>query len=213
MELIDRIRESVMAMDEDKSEALVKEALDKGVDAGSILNRGIVAGLEGVGEKFEQGDYFLLELQLAGELAQKLISVVKPHLTVEEAAAKGTVVMATVKGDLHNIGKNMVSLQLSLAGYQVYDMGIDQATMDIIDRAQQVNADVIGLSALLQTTIPNQEEVIQYLKELELRERFKVIIGGGFTNQLHADLIGADGWAENAVQAVQVINSLLGKGR
>jgi methanogenic corrinoid protein MtbC1 len=213
MELTDKIRESVMDMEEDRAQALVKEAIEKGVNTLDILNRGIVAGLEGVGEKFERGEYFLLELQLAGELAQNLISLVKPHLTAEEAQAKGTVVMATVKGDLHNIGKNMVTLQLSLSGYQVHDMGIDQATMDIIDRAQQVNADVIGLSALLQTTMPNQAEVIQYLKELELRERFKVIVGGGNTNQLYADLIGADGWAENAVQAVQVVNSLLGKGR
>lgn len=206
---IQEIAEAVEKLEEDKAVALVTDALNEGTDPQEVLQEGIVKGLRAVGDKFEKGDYFLLELQEGGDLADKLIPLVMEKMDSEQTQTKATVVLATVKGDLHDIGKNLVSLQLSLNGYKVHDLGINVPTMDIINKAKEVNADVIGLSSLLMVTMPYQAEVMRYLGEMGLRDKFKVIIGGGPTTQEFADQIGADGWAPDAVQAVGVVDKML----
>ncbi len=209
MDLIQDIADAVERLEEDRALGLVKNALDKGAEPLEILQDGIVKGLKAVGDKFEKGDYFLLELQEGGDLAEKLIPMIKEKMPSDQTANKATVVIATVKGDLHDIGKNLVVLQLSLNGYKVHDLGINVPTMDIIQKAKALNADVIGLSSLLLVTMPYQAEVIRYLNEMGLRDKFKVIIGGGPTTGEFADQIGADGWAPDAVQAVAVVDRIL----
>ena len=212
MELIDGIRQAIEALEEDRAEALVKEANDKGLEPLTIVQDGIVAGINAVGNKFEQGQYFILELEQGGELAQRLVSMVEPRLSPGAVTGKGTVMLATVKGDLHDIGKNLVSLMLTLAGYDVRDMGVDQTTMNIISEADKAKAEVIGLSSLMLVSMPSQMELIRYLNDMGMREKFKVVVGGGATNQGWADHIGADGWAPDAVEAVELVNKLLEKG-
>ncbi len=207
---IQEIADAVEKLEEDKAVSLVTNALKEGSDPLEILQEGIVKGLRAVGDKFEKGDYFLLELQEGGDMADRLIPLVMEKMSPEQAQTKATVVMATVKGDLHDIGKNLVSLQLSLNGYKVHDLGINVPTMDIINKAKEVDADVIALSSLLMVTMPYQAEVMRYLGEMGLRDQFKVIIGGGPTTQEFADQIGADGWAPDAVKAVGVVDNMLG---
>jgi len=207
---IQEIADAVEKLEEDKALELVNDALNEGVDPQEILQEGIVKGLRAVGDKFEKGDYFLLELQEGGDLADKLIPLVMEKMSSDQVQTKATVVIATVKGDLHDIGKNLVSLQLSLNGYKVNDLGINVPTMDIINKAKEAKAEVIALSSLLMVTMPYQAEVIRYLTEMGLRDQFKVIIGGGPTTQEFADQIGADGWAPDAVQAVGVVDNMLG---
>ncbi len=206
---IPEIADAVEKLEEDKAVALVVDALNKGADPQEILQEGIVKGLRAVGDKFEKGEYFLLELQEGGDLADKLIPVVMEKMSSDQIETKGTVVIATVKGDLHDIGKNLVSLQLSLNGYKVNDLGINVPTMDIINKAKEADADVIALSSLLMVTMPYQAEVIRYLTEMGLRDNFKVIIGGGPTTREFAEQIGADGWAPGAVKAVGVVDNML----
>ena len=206
---IQEIADAVEKLEEDKAVALVTDALNEGVNPQEILQEGIVKGLREVGAKFEKGEYFLLELQEGGDLADKLIPVVMEKMSPNQIKAKATVVIATVKGDLHDIGKNLVSLQLSLNGYKVNDLGINVPTMDIINKAKEANAEVIALSSLLMVTMSYQAEVIRYLTEMGLRDQFKVIIGGGPTTREFAEQIGADGWAPDAVQAVDVVDNML----
>ncbi|MBW2144915.1 MAG: cobalamin-dependent protein [Deltaproteobacteria bacterium] len=207
---IQEIAEAVEKLEEDKAVALVTDALNEGADPQEILQEGIVKGLRVVGDKFEKGEYFLLELQEGGDMADRLIPLVMEKMSADQIENKATVVIATVKGDLHDIGKNLVSLQLSLNGYKVNDLGINVPTMDIINKAKEANAEVIALSSLLMVTMPYQAEVIRYLSEMGLRDKFKVIIGGGPTTREFAEQIGADGWAPNAVQAVGVVDNILG---
>lgn len=209
MTLFQEIASSVEKLEGEKAETLVKKALEDGADPHEVLQNGIVKGLRGVGEKFEKGDYFLLELQEGGDLAGVLIPLVMEKMDATQSETKANVVLATVKGDLHDIGKNLVSLQLSLNGYKVHDMGINVPTMEIINKAKEVDANVIALSSLLLVTMHYQAELIRYLVEMGLRERFKVIIGGGPTTLEFADQIGADGWAPDAVQAVSVVDNLV----
>ena len=209
---IQDIADAIEKLDGARAEELVREALKEGANPWQVLQEGIVKGIKAVGDKFGKGEYFLLELQEGADLAERLVPLVKPQLSSEQVKPKGIVVMATVKGDLHDIGKNLVIMQLSLNGYQVHDMGMDNPAMSIINKAKEVKADVIGLSALLLSTLPFQAEVIRTLKDLGLRDKYRVVIGGGVTTQAWADEIGADGWGADAVQAVVVVDKLLGKG-
>ena len=209
---IQEIAEAIERLDGARAEELVREALKEGANPWQVLQEGIVKGIKAVGDKFGKGEYFLLELQEGADLAERLVPLVKPHLSSEQVKPRGIVVMATVKGDLHDIGKNLVIMQLSLNGYQVHDMGMDNPAMSIINKAKEVKADVIGLSALLLSTLPCQAEVVRTLKDLGLRDKYRVVIGGGVTTQAWADEIGADGWGADAVQAVVVVDKLLGKG-
>jgi methylmalonyl-CoA mutase cobalamin-binding domain/chain len=207
---IQEIADAVEKLEEEKAVALVTDALNEGANPQKVLQEGVVKGLRAVGGKFEKGEYFLLELQEGGDLAGQLIPLVMERMSADQIETKATVVIATVKGDLHDIGKNLVSLQLSLNGYKVNDLGINVSTMDIINKAKEANAEVIALSSLLMVTMPYQAEVIRYLTEMGLRDKFKVIIGGGPTTREFAEQIGADGWAPDAVQAVGVVDNMFG---
>ena len=189
----------------------VKKALEAGGDPVELLKEGVIRGLEVIGRKFETKEYFLPELMMGGELAEKCIALIDPYLPEDRGPSKGVVVIGAVKGDLHDIGYGLVAKQLELAGFEVHKMGVDIPAMNFIDKAQEVNANIIGLSAFLITTIPNCEEVVEYIRDMGLKDRFQVIIGGAETSQEKADKMGAAGWAPNAVEAVTLCKKLMGR--
>jgi 5-methyltetrahydrofolate--homocysteine methyltransferase len=187
---------------------LVREALDEGQDPLAVVEQGIVVGIRRCGDKLSAYEYGVPELLVAGELAQECVKVVRPFLEAGSVVKKATVVLATVQGDVHELGKNLVALLLELSGYEVVDLGVDVAPMAIIERAEAVGAEVIGLSSLMVTTMPAQKEVITYLRDMGVREDYLVLVGGAPTSQEWADSIEADGWAPDAQTTVQVMEGL-----
>ncbi len=208
---IEEIKQAVWQLKKDQALNLVKQALEEGLDPVEILQKGVIAGLQVVGQKFGAKEYFLAELVMGGKVAEPCIDLINPHLPPSAEGKLGTVVIGAVKGDLHTIGYGLVSTQLELAGFEVHKLGIDLPSMTFIDKAREHNADIIGLSAFLVTTIPYCKEVIGYLQDMGLRDQYKVIIGGTETNAAKAEAMDADGWALNAVSAVPLCRRLVGK--
>ncbi|MBW2274729.1 MAG: cobalamin-dependent protein [Deltaproteobacteria bacterium] len=202
------VAQLILAVDETATEA-VEKALAAGADPVGLLQDGVIEGLRLIGEKFEEGEYFLTELIMGGQIAEACIALVDPHLPEGAGEPRGVVVIGAVQGDMHDLGYGLVAMQLKLSGFEVHELGVDIAPMAFIDKAEEVGADIIGLSAFLVTTIPNCAEVVKYVRDMGLQERFKVIVGGGPTDQKLADEIGADGWAANAVEAVSLCESLV----
>ena len=207
---IKQIAKELEAIKSDNTIALVTQALEDGLDPVEILQDGIIVGLQEVGKKFESGEYFLAELMMAGKLGATCMELVTPHLPETGGAKKGVVVIGAVQGDLHDIGYGLVANQLKIAGFEVHKLGVNIPSMTFIEKAQELNADIIGLSAFLVTTIPNCTEVINYLKDMGLRDKFKVIIGGAETTKEKAESMGCDGQADNAVEAVSLCERLMG---
>ncbi len=205
---VSEIAQLVLDMDESATNE-IQAALDAGTDPVDLLQNGVIRGLEMIGAKFETKEYFLPELMMGGELAEKCIGLIDPYLPADRGPAKGVVVIGAVQGDLHDIGYSLVGKQLELAGFEVHKMGVNIPAMAFIDKAQEVNADIIGLSAFLITTIPNCKEVLDYIRDMGLKDKYKVIIGGAETNQDKADQMGAAGWAPNAVEAVRLCKNLM----
>ncbi len=203
------IAKAIEALDEAKAEALVRDALAKGLDPVQVLQQGVVAGIKAVGHKFETKEYYMLELMQSGEMGKKLIGIITPHLPTAEGINPAKVVIGSTKGDIHDIGKNLVITQLQVSGFEVHDLGVDVPTMTFIDKARDIGADIIGLSAFLSTTQIYFAEVVNYLKDLGLRDKYKVIIGGGTTDAMYAESIGADGWAPDAFDAVKLCERLM----
>ncbi|MFN8627357.1 MAG: cobalamin-dependent protein [Candidatus Binatia bacterium] len=187
----------------------IAAALREGDSPVDLLQQGVIRGLEIVGQKFESGDYFLPELMTGGKITEACIALINPHLPQTGSATRGVVVIGAVQGDFHDLGYSLVAKQLELAGFEVHQLGVDVSPLTFIDKAQEFHADIIGLSAFLITTIPKCGVLIDYLRDMELRERFQVIIGGGQTSQEVADEMGADGWAPNAVEAVRLCRTLM----
>lgn len=202
------IAERVARLDDAATEE-VKKALDAGEDPVLLLRSGVIRGLEIIGEKFETKEYFLPELMMGGELAEQCIALIDPFLPEDAGPSQGTIVIGAVQGDLHDIGYGLVAKQLELAGFEVHRMGVNVPAMSFIDKAQEVDADIIGLSAFLITTIPNCAEVVDYLRDMGLKDKHRVIIGGAETSLAKAEEMGADGWAPNAVEAVAVCRGLV----
>ena len=203
-----KIADLLAEVDEAATDA-VTAALAGGEDPLVLLQEGVSGGLERIGEQFEAGEYFLGELIQGGQIAEKCIALIDPHLPEGRGAPRGVVVIGAVQGDMHDLGYGLVAKRLELAGFEVHSMGVDVAPMTFIDKAREVDADIIGLSSFLVTTLPCCSEVLDYLRDMGLRERFKVIVGGGATTQEIADELGTDGWAENAVAAAALCEGLV----
>lgn len=208
-EIVEKIAKTIEELNEEKAEALVKEALDKGVDPVKIMEEGIIAGIRAVGDKFEKKEYFLAELYEGGELAEKLVEIVGPKIPEETVGKRKRVIIGTVLGDLHDIGKNLVAMQLTMAGFEVRDIGIDVPPMRFVEEAENFKADIIAMSSLLMATMLNMGEVITLLNELGLRDKYKILVGGGPISPDFAEMMGADGYAEDAVEAVKVAKDLV----
>ncbi len=189
---------------------LVQEALDNGIDTNEILLNGLSKGMEMVGEKYETGEYFIPDMLTAAEAVEEGMKVMEPHLVKgESGSGKGKVIMATVEKDLHDIGKNLVSIMLKGAGFTVVDLGIDVPAARIVEAAEEEGAGLVGLSALLNTTMSNMGDVVKELEEKGLRDKIKVIIGGAPTSEDFAKEIGADSYGKDAFAAIREAEKLL----
>jgi len=195
----------------EKARALAAEALRAGIDPLAAIDQGFKVGMDVVGEGFARGELFIPDLMMSGEAMKVAIATLEPELMKrgQHRQVMGRVVIGTVQGDIHEIGKTLVATILAANGFEVHDLGVDVSAQKVIDAVRQFNANVVGLSALLTTTILNQEVVIQNLKEAGLRDQVKVVVGGVPASQEWADEIGADGYAENATEAVQVVKRLV----
>lgn len=200
--------------DSDEAAGSVQEALAAGLDPLQILNEGLMRGADEVGQRFESGEYFLPELMLAGRALKTAMDIVKPALLEKYAGAesqvKGIVVAATVQTDIHDIGKNIVASMLTAAGFEVVDMGVDVPIKSIVDKAEELGAQVIALSALLTTSMPFIKDLIELLNARRLREKYIVLVGGASVTEEWARGIGADGTARNAAEAVKLARELIG---
>ncbi|ATW26134.1 corrinoid protein [Candidatus Formimonas warabiya] len=194
-------------------EDLVAEWTDKAIAAGldplAIINDGLTKGIQQVGDHFAAGDYFLPDLLLGAKAMDAGIKKLEPLLDGTNRVSLGKILMGTVQGDLHEIGKNIVIMMLKTAGFDVFDLGVDVPSEKFIQKAKEYHPDVIGISALLTTTVGRQKEIIELLEEEGLRKKVKVMIGGAPINQAWADKIGADGYAEDASVAVSVAKRLV----
>jgi len=204
-ELFKQMAQSIIDGDPEQAVELARQALEQGVDPLAAITKGYAPGMDVVGELFETGEYFLPDLVIAGEAMTQAVKVLEPELIKRHQTREtlGKVVIGTVEGDIHEIGKNLVATMLSAAGFQVYDLGVDVPAQAFVDKVREVGADIVGLSALLTTTMLNQAKVIEALQEASLRERVKVAVGGAPVNQDWAEEIGADAYCENAMAAVR----------
>lgn len=208
--VLKNLYDAIMEGDATSAPALVNQALGQGLPAPQILNEGMIAAMEHVGKLFEEGEFFVPEMLIAARAMQAGLSVLKPHLAQAEVKAAGRVVAGTVKGDLHDIGKNLVCMLLEGAGFEIIDLGTDVAPEKFVQVVQEGRADIMALSALLTTTMPNMKVTIEALKNAGVRENVKVMIGGAPVTQAYADQIGADGYAPDASRAVALAKSLVG---
>jgi 5-methyltetrahydrofolate--homocysteine methyltransferase len=207
----DKIKESLISGDIEQTEALTAAALEAGVPPKEILDRGLVPGLDVVGKKFQDGEYFFPELLVAGEAMKTAMARLRPALTSSGGATTGKYLIGTVKGDIHDIGKNIVIMMLEGNGWEVTDLGIDVSTEAFIKAIKEDDYQILGLSALLTTTIPRLPEAIEALKAEGLRDRIKVMVGGVSVTRAYAEKIGADAYGRDAVDAVAEAKRLLGK--
>lgn len=204
------IQSDILRGDEVKIMRDVQELLEKGAEARDILDRGMLPAMEVISEKFKTGAVFIPEVLLSARAMNSALPALEPHLTEKQAAASGRVLIGTVQGDLHNIGKNMVAIMLRGAGFQVQDMGIDLSTEEIVRQVAEYKPDILGLSALLTTTMLEMRKVIEALTKAGLRSQVKIIVGGAPVNEKFARDIGADGYARDCSEAVISVNRLLG---
>ena len=188
---------------------LVQKAIDEGQNVQKVLNEGLLAGMSVVGEKFKKNEFYVPEVLIAARAMKQGMEILRPILAEKNIKGAGTVVLGTVRGDLHDIGKNLVGMMLEGAGFEVVDLGVDVSSEKFIQTAKEKNASIIGLSALLTTTMPAMKEVIDALSKSELKGKVKVIIGGAPVTQSYADEIGADGYAPDAASAVDKVKELL----
>lgn len=203
-----RLQQAVLQGNRDGIESLIEEALQQGMEPLAVINEGLIPGIEKAGELFDQKRYFLPQLMMAAETMKKAFARIQPLLKEDSEASSGTIVMATVEGDIHDIGKNIVCVLLENYGFKVIDLGKDVPAADILDAAEKEKADIIGLSALMTTTMPRMAEVIAGVRERNLT--CKVMVGGAVLNQDYASQIGADAYSPDARAAVVTAQRLLG---
>jgi len=204
---IQEIYDAVIAFDKSKVAQLVQNEIDGGTDTKKILNEGLIAPLDEVGQKFSTGELFMPEMLRAANAMKAGLELLQPLLGKSDAAEKGAVIIGTVKGDLHDIGKNLVGMMLEGGGFKVIDLGVDVPAEKFIAAAEENKAGVVGLSALLTTTMPAMEATIRDIKEKGLV--LKTMVGGAPVNQAFADAIGADGYAKDAPGAVGLVRTFL----
>lgn len=207
-DLINNIRTTVIAGEEDLIAQQVQAALEAGVSTDSILQQGLIAAMDEVGRLFQAGDYFVPEMLVAGTTMQTGLAVLKPRLLQAGVRAQGKVVLGTVKGDLHDVGKNLVAMMLEGAGFEVIDLGIDVAPERFVAAVRAHQPQLVGLSALLTTTLPTMDVTIKAIVEAGLRDHVKILVGGAPVTDKYARQIGADGFGADAAAAVRLAKAL-----
>src|SRR4030043_610342 len=181
----------------------IKRALNEGIPPFEILENGLSPGMDGIGQRFERKEYFLSELALAGHIMKRAMDLLDPYFASSHEGRLGRFLIGTVKGDLHDIGKNIVSTMLTGAGFEVYDLGIDVPDEKFLKKALEIQPDFIGMSSLLTTTMLNMKRVIKLLKDKGIREKLKIVVGGAVVTQSFADEIGADFYAKDAMECTK----------
>ena len=210
MSHIDTIQKTLITGDEETLLDQVREALDQGVAPQDILSQALIAGMDIVGERMESGEMFIPEVLMSAQAMGRAVEILKPLLGDEESVSSGRIIIGTVKGDLHDIGKNLVVMMLESSGFEVTDLGVDVSPDDFLKAIEEVNPHIVGLSALLTTTIPMMRETVSKIIESGKRDTLKIMVGGAPVNQEFADEIGADAYAADAGAASKLAKSMLG---
>jgi corrinoid protein of di/trimethylamine methyltransferase len=209
-EMYAKLAQAVIDGEPEDAEVLAKQALDLGLDPLTCVNEGLTKGIQRVGELFANGEYFLPELIIGAEAMKKALAILEPAMVGDQSReVVGRVVLGTVEGDMHEIGKTLVGTMLTANGFQVYDIGVDKTADDFVSAAEENNADIVGTSALLTTTMLQQKKVIEALAAADLRNKVKVMVGGAPVTESFAAEIGADGYAEDAISAVDLAFRLI----
>jgi 5-methyltetrahydrofolate--homocysteine methyltransferase len=203
------ITEALIAGDGEKLTQLVQKALDQGISAKWILDKGLIHGMDLIGERMEGGDMFIPEVLRSAKVMSNVVEILRPLLAEQDMRSSGKVVVGTVKGDLHDIGKNLVIMMLESAGFEVHDLGVDVPPDKFVAAVEEKRPDLLGLSALLTTTMAMMKRTIDAVTESGQRDRVKIIVGGAPVKQSFAEKIGADGYAPDAGSAVKLAKSLL----
>jgi corrinoid protein of di/trimethylamine methyltransferase len=211
-EFYDQMAKSVIDGEVEEARNLAEIAIKEDIEPLDAINNGYVVGINDVGEKFSKGQCFLPELVMAGEAMKAALSVLEPEMAKRGTERKvlGNVVLATIQGDIHDIGKTLVGIMLSSNGFRVFDMGVDVPIEVLIQKTEEVGADIVAVSALLTTTMINQRTLIEQLEESGLRDKVKVMVGGAPVTRDWANEIGADGYSEDAIGSVSVAKQILG---
>ena len=207
--LLDTLRDAIVAIDEDRAKGIAENIISQKIDPTIAIRYSIADAAIKVGEKFDSGEYFLPHLVMAGDLMDVVGAILEKNIPAEEIERKKTIVIGTVQGDMHSVGKNLVANMLKAGGFEVHDMGVDVPSMNFIEKAKEVKADMIALSSLLTTTMPYQKEVIEDLSAMGIRDQFKVMVGGGPVTEVYARDIGADGYGRDAIEALDEAKKLL----
>jgi len=208
---IAELRDKLVELDFEGAKKAAQDALDAGVSPQKIVTGGIGEGMNIVGQKFEKSEYFLSELIVAGEVAKEVTQLLQPHLKGTQLKKLGKVVIGTVRGDLHDIGKNIVAMMLETAGFEVIDLGSDVPAENFVDAVKKHSPDIVGMSALLTVTMTEMATVIQQLKDSGVRKKVKVIVGGAPLTDDYAKSIGADAFGRDAVQGTEICKSWVAK--
>jgi 5-methyltetrahydrofolate--homocysteine methyltransferase len=208
-QILTELRQSVVEGQPKETQQKVNEALAAGVEPALILKEGMISAMDEVGRLFEQGEFFVPEMLIAARAMQSGLALLKPYLLQADVKSTGKVVIGTVRGDLHDIGKNLVSMMLEGAGFEVIDLGTDVTPEKFVSAAKDQGADIVALSALLTTTMPHMKATVESLQQAGLRDSVKVLVGGAPVTESYAHQIGADGYSPDASRAVSVAKSLV----
>ncbi len=210
MTTLETLVKAVMAGEEDESFAAVKKVIQEGLNIGQVIEA-LTEGMREIGEQFTRMEIFLPEMMLAGQAMKVVMRELEPELQKSAVATekKGTIVIGTAEGDAHEIGKNIAIILLTVEGFEVHDLGIEVNALDFVKKAEEVRADIIGVSSLMTTTMPNQKDVIEILKAKGIRDKYHVILGGAPVTQEWVDECGADSWGENAGRAVEILERVM----
>ncbi|MBF8438164.1 corrinoid protein [Halanaerobiaceae bacterium Z-7014] len=204
----EKLSESVIKGEEEKVKELVQEAIDEGLEPSEIINQGLISGMNVVGKRFKEGDMFVPEVLLSARSMKGGMELVKPLLVEGEMEEAGKVILGTVEGDLHDIGKNLVGMMMESGGLEVINLGTDVTAAEFAEAVREHKPDVLGMSALLTTTMLEMQNTIEVLIEEGLRDSVKIIVGGAPVTKEFADEIGADGWAPDAASAKDLVFEL-----
>jgi corrinoid protein of di/trimethylamine methyltransferase len=200
---------AVVAGDEELVKKIVQEGIEKNVDPLELIEKALIPGIREVGEKFERMELFLTGMMLSADAMKAGMNLLLPRIPKDKIPKRGTVVVGTVKGDIHEIGKNVLSALLIANGFDVHDLGSDIPASAFVRKAEEVNADIIAASALMTTTLPSQKDILDYLKSTGKRDKYLVLVGGGPASAEWAEEIGADGYAETAVEGASLATKKL----
>jgi len=208
--LFEDIKNTVIAGKHLEIEALVETAVQQKMDLNDLINKALIAAMDVVGDRFSKSEIFVPEMLVSAVTMKKGLNIIKPLLKENQQHARGKVILCTVQGDLHDIGKNLVAMMLEGAGFEVIDLGVDTTVEKVVDKVAEISPQVLGLSALLTTTMPEMENVINVLQTQGMREKVKVMIGGAPVDAEFAEKIGADAYGKDAAEAVTIVRRFIG---